>query len=78
MPTATITSKGQMTLPKKIRMTLRLKRGDKVGFFVGKKGEYVMQPITTDIKELKGLLPKPKKSVSLDDMKKVIRRKKRI
>lgn len=78
MPTATITSKGQLTLPKEIRMILGLHRGDKLRFFRNKKGEYVMEPVTTDIKELEGCLPKPKKAVSIEEMNSVIRNKKLI
>ena len=52
MSTAKITSKGQLTLPKDVRLALGLKRGDKVRFFRKKKGEFLMEPVTTDIKEL--------------------------
>lgn len=78
MPTATITSKGQLTLPKSIRLLLGLKRGDKVRFFKKKKGEYVMEPVTTDIKQLKGCLPKPKKPITLHEMKSAIKTGKRM
>lgn len=78
MPTATITSKGQLTLPKKIRTLLGLKRGDKVRFFEKKKGEYVMEPVNIDIKQFKGCLPRPKKPVSLEEMVAAIKKRKRM
>ena len=78
MSTAKITSKGQLTLPKDVRLALGLKRGDKVRFFRKKKGEFLMEPVTTDIKELKGSLPKPKKVVSLEEMESAIKKRKRI
>jgi len=39
MPTATLTSRGQLTLPKEVREALRLKPGDQVDFIVGDEGE---------------------------------------
>lgn len=38
MPTATLTSKGQVTIPKEIREKLRLKTGDRVLFWVDDQG----------------------------------------
>jgi AbrB family looped-hinge helix DNA binding protein len=38
MPTATLTSKGQVTIPKEIREKLRLKTGDRVLFWVDDEG----------------------------------------
>lgn len=38
MPTATLTSKGQVTIPKEIREKLRLKTGDRVLFWVDEEG----------------------------------------
>lgn len=38
MPVATLTSKGQVTIPKEIREKLRLKTGDRVLFWVDAEG----------------------------------------
>lgn len=79
MPTTTITAKGQMTLPKGVRDALGLKRGDKVRFFKRRNAnEYIMEPVTMDIKELEGCLPKPKKAVSLEEMQGAIAKRKRV
>lgn len=78
MTTAVITSKGQIALPKEIKMLLGLKKGDKVRFFKRKKGEFIMELVTTDIKKLKGCLPKPKKPVSLEEMNHAIKNRKRM
>ena len=41
MEVAKITSKGQITLPEKLRRTLRLNDGDKVAF-IEKDGQYII------------------------------------
>lgn len=56
MHTATMTSKGQMTVPKPIRDRLRIGAGDQVDFIINDRGEIVVRAATSDIKELKGLL----------------------
>jgi AbrB family looped-hinge helix DNA binding protein len=54
MPSATVTSKGQITLPKVIRDLLRLDKGDRVDFVVQDDGR--ASPRDVDVRELKGLL----------------------
>lgn len=44
MPT-TLTSKGQVTIPKQIRDALHLMRGDAVEFSVNRDGEIVLQKV---------------------------------
>lgn len=73
MLSSTITSKGQITIPKDIRNILNISKGDRIEFLVDTNGSVTILPITTDIKALKGLILKPKKHVSLDDMKNAIR-----
>lgn len=71
MSVATLTSKGQTTIPQDIRNFLALKAGDKIEFFI--EGDHViMAPLTVDARELKGMLPKRKKKVTLADMKRAI------
>ena len=64
----TITSKGQLTLPKKIRDMLDLHPGNRVEFIMDSQGNIKMIPVKSSIKELKGMAPKPSKTVSLEDM----------
>ena len=72
MQSSTITTKGQITIPKDIRNLLKVGKGDRVEFLVDNNGTVTIWPVTTDITALKGLVPKPKNYVSLNDMKKAI------
>jgi AbrB family looped-hinge helix DNA binding protein len=76
MPSATLTSKGQITLPKPIRDRLRLAAGDRVDFIVKDDGTVILRPATVDVRELKGLLHrKGLKPLSVEEMNAVIRRR---
>jgi AbrB family looped-hinge helix DNA binding protein len=69
---ATLTSKGQLTLPKEVRAALGVGPGDRVDFVRMEDGNFAVMPATQSVKRLKGLIRKPKKTVSLDDMDKAI------
>lgn len=56
MATATLTSKGQLTLPKVLRDELKLKPGDKVDFVRDSIGGYRLKPANIDVRELSGFL----------------------
>lgn len=73
MSTATLTSKGQTTVPKEIRDHLHLRPGDRLEFVIEEDGRVVVLPVSFDASELAGILPRPKRSVSLDQMKSAIR-----
>lgn len=73
MAVAKLTSKGQLVVPKPIRQHLHLQRGDLVDFVIQDNGEVVVRPATRDVRELKGILPKPENAVSLDEMDRAIR-----
>ena len=76
MPRATITSKGQVTVPKEIRDLLRLGTGDRVDFVVKDDGTVVLRPATVHVRELKGFLHrKGIKPLSVEQMNAVIRRR---
>ena len=72
MATSTITTKGQITIPKSIRTLLNIDQGDRVEFLVDSNGAVTIWPITTDVTALKGLVAKPEKYISLNDMKNAI------
>jgi antitoxin PrlF len=74
MTTATLTSKGQITIPIHVRTALGLDAGDRVEFVATVRGSYEMVVKTHSVNRLKGVVPKPKKPVSLDDMNRAIAR----
>lgn len=69
MSTATLTSKGQMTLPKDVRDDLRLKPGDKVEF-VKVDGRYELRPRNIRAADLAGFLGRPPngRRVTIEEM----------
>jgi antitoxin PrlF len=69
---ATLTSKGQITIPKHVREKLKLQTGDKLEFLVQADGTAKVVPLTSSVKKLKGMIAKPQKPVSLEDMDKAI------
>ena len=68
MNTATLTSKGQITVPKSIRDRLNIQPGDRIHFFIEDDGTITFIPVKSDVRELKGILPKPKRPVSVEAM----------
>lgn len=73
METTTLTSKGQLTLPKAVRDKLHLRTGDRMRVEVTEDGRVVLEPATVDVLRLKGMLPRPAKPLGLADMERVIR-----
>lgn len=74
MATAVITSKGQITIPKSVRERMGVDAGDRVEFVETDNGVFTVVAATRDVKELKGIVPKPAKPVSVDDMNRAIAR----
>jgi AbrB family looped-hinge helix DNA binding protein len=68
MATATVTSKGQITIPAKVREELGLKPGTLVTFVPAGKNEYLIMPKNSSVRALKGILRKPDHYVSIEDM----------
>ncbi len=69
MASATVTSKGQITIPNKVRNALGLEPGDRVEFVESRKGEFSFIPATSTVRELKGLFRgRRTKPVSLQEM----------
>ena len=59
MPTATLTSKGQITIPKAVRESLHLHSGDRIEFVVHGSSEALVRPITKSVDEVFGKLHDP-------------------
>ena len=76
MPTATVTSKGQITIPKIVRDELGLREGDRVAFRILDDGSVIVEPETVDLLDLAGVLKPQRKGVTLADMDKAIRNQK--
>ena len=72
MSIATLTSKGQITLPTDLRKRLQLVAGDRIEFYDQADGTFALRPITGTVKDLKGIVPKPAKPVSIEDMDRAI------
>jgi AbrB family looped-hinge helix DNA binding protein len=68
MSAASVTSKGQITLPKDVRDDLRLKEGDRVSF-EKIDGRYVLRPQNKSVMDLAGILRRPgEKALSVREM----------
>lgn len=72
MSTATITSKGQVTIPKRVRDRLGVNPGDRVEFVEMENGVFQLVTAIREIQSLKGIVPKPKKAVTIAEMKESI------
>lgn len=73
MITSTLTSKGQLTIPKSVRDALQLKAGQTFEFRIIENNQVVMRPRNRDVKTLKGMVrPARGTHVSLEQMEKTI------
>lgn len=78
MPRSTLTTKGQITLPKQIREKLDLDTGDPIDFVIQPNGDVLLKPAKFDIRKLEGILKSPKKRpVTVEEMNEAIRSKAR-
>jgi antitoxin PrlF len=59
MPTSTITSKGQITIPKEVRSHLGVAPGDRLDFAIGQDGSVRITLLSRPVRELFGLLGNP-------------------
>jgi antitoxin PrlF len=75
MSAATLTSKGQLTIPAPVRVALGLDAGDRVEFVELEKGRFAIIPATVPLRRLKGIIRKPEKPVSIEEMNAAIARR---
>ena len=68
MNVSTITSKGQTTIPIDIQKQLNVKPGDKIQYFIEADGKVSLLPKPLSISDVAGILPKPKKAKTLEEM----------
>ena len=75
MATSTVTSKGQITIPKEIREHLKLRTGHRVEFYVDSAGQVLLKPRNKDIRSLKGIIrSRRRRAVSVEEMNEAIAR----
>lgn len=71
---STVTSKGQTTIPKKIRELLAIKPNDKLFYFI-EDDRVVLKPLQGNILELKGSVASNKKSSDPHQIRKATMKK---
>jgi len=74
MPTATVTSKGQVTIPKEVRDSLGLQAGHRVFFEFREDGVVELHPETVDLMSLCSIIKPAVRGVTVRDMDEAIRR----
>ncbi|MGH7155427.1 MAG: AbrB/MazE/SpoVT family DNA-binding domain-containing protein [Acetobacteraceae bacterium] len=72
MPTATVTSKGQITIPQQVRHDMGVTAGDRIDFVRMEDGNYAVVPASHSVRSLKGVIPRRGKPASLRDMQAAI------
>ncbi len=65
---ATVTSKGQVTIPVEVRSKLGLRPGSRLAFVPTESGAYEIHVQAASIQDLKGVVPQPSGFVTLEDM----------
>jgi len=71
MPITTLTSKGQMTLPKAVRDQLGLQAGDRLDVVI--EGDHiVIRPKSLHISDIVSFLPAPKRARSIEEINEAI------
>lgn len=76
MPDATLTTKGQITIPKPVRDHLKVDAGDRLSFTIQDDGTVVLSPVNRDVTRLYGLLHRPgQRPISIKDMDEGIARR---
>jgi len=69
MSSATMTSKGQVTIPAKVREALKLEAGVRIEFVEVEEGKFQLMPATRSIRELRGMFHDAgRRPVSIEEM----------
>ncbi len=72
MSAATMTSKGQITIPAVVRAALGVEAGDRVEFVQVEPGRFEIIAATQSVTALKGLIRKPAGTVTIEAMNEAI------
>ena len=68
MPSSTITSKGQTTVPSQVRQLLNLEAGHRIEWIISPDGQVTIKAANASITRLRGLIKPAGKAVGLDEM----------
>ncbi len=69
---ATVTGKGQVTIPKEVRDRLLLRSGQKIHFTIDEGGRAMIAPERSKLADLAGALGKPPRSATLEEMEEAV------
>ncbi len=72
MTTATLTSKGQITIPAEVRRVLQVDTGDRVEFVAVGPGQFLLVAANQSVTALKGMFGNTGKKVSIETMNSAI------
>jgi AbrB family looped-hinge helix DNA binding protein len=72
MSSATVSSRGQITIPADVRHALNVRTGDRVEFVQVQPGRFELVAATRSVRELKGLFGKPARTVTIEEMNRTI------
>lgn len=72
MSTATLSSKGQITIPAIVRAALGVATGDRLEFIQTEPGHFELVAATHSVKALKGMVRKPATPVTIEQMNETI------
>ncbi len=72
MASATVTSKGQITIPVDVRTKLGLRPGSRLAFIPTATGGYEIHPESASIKDLKGSVTGPQDTVTIEEMNEAV------
>jgi len=72
MSTASLTSKGQVTIPVVVRAALGVGTGDRIEFIQVGAGRFELVAATQSVTALKGMVRKPEVPVTVDAMNEAI------
>ena len=76
MALATMTTKGQVTIPKEVRESLGLHSGDKIEFVLNDDKEVLIRPVSKKVDEIYGKLRRAgRRALSTAEMDEAIRKK---
>jgi AbrB family looped-hinge helix DNA binding protein len=74
MPSAKLTSKGQITVPKEVREALGVHTGDRLAFRIRDDGTVLVEPETLDLMSLRASVRTAVKGLTVEAMDDAVRK----